>query len=263
MVTRMGKYLDLANKYVKLLKPKIDKRMGIKLEDIIVKDASSYQPPLKPENFDDSRILMFVDPKYFKDTIFMYENHYDEHTLDSEINVCVAHELAHLVHNKINKEKERELFLGLKDVNDVSEEDLALESKIIMEHYDNHERTSFLEGFAKYLSLDYILDLYDEKTQFFAKCVSIDLLRYKMHAQTPEDDYQIGYNFFKKILDIIGKEKFLEIARSPPMSETEIRAPLLYLLRKYPAKYKKYSEVYNEPEYVKMFSDYSKPCECT
>lgn len=229
----MGKHLDLANEYVQWLKPRVEEKTWIRLDDIVVKDSSKYYPLVEHEDNDSINpdTLMFICRSY-PNTIFMPEDHYDKNTLISEIYTSVAHEVAHLIHDIINKEEAAKLFPELSEDNDLSEEYALRELERMDKYLNNYERKSFQEGFAEYLSLDYILDIYDEKTQFFAKCKSTDLLRYKkIYPGTPETIYEIGYNFFKEVLGILGKDKFLKMARSPPISEIEVKMPFLYLSR--------------------------------
>lgn len=97
------------------------------------------------------------------------------------------------------------------------------------------KKKSFVEGFAEYMCLDNLLDVYDNKALKDVIERRDSISDYK-HFSPEDKPYERGYKFFRKVLSIIGEDKVLEVAKSPPISEIEVRTPLLYRLRKYTTK---------------------------
>jgi len=213
----MGKYLSFANGCIQKFKPIIEERTGTKLENIIAKEESEY-PGFAPEYHKNTG--MFVCSKNYPDAIFVHETIYDKNkNLLGTIPREITHELAHLVHRKI--------IYNLKETN--PREDISR----LVKRYKKSK--SFREGFAEYISLNYLADLYDNQT---LKRVWGDLgWRASYLNFSPKFiPYERGYKFFRKVLSVVGKDKIFEVARSPPISEIEVKIPLLYLLRRYPAQ---------------------------
>jgi len=167
----------------------------------------------------------------------MIEDCFDKMPYNNKIYTSVAHELAHIVHGKIHDEEAYRLFPPKREGEDyrsIPKKEIYREIISLARFLKNISRKSFEEGFAEYFSLDYILGMYDKRTRVFAEGRSESLLRYKLHRKTSKIDSEAGYNFFKEVLSIIGEDKLFEVARKPPISESEIKTPRLYLLRNYP-----------------------------
>ncbi len=239
----MGIYLSFANKCLQYLKPQVEKKFRTKLEDMVVKD--SYDCPLfnqDPDYFSDN--LMFVARDY-PDTIFITEkNHDKKYILLSSIPRELNHELAHKVHHEL-----------------ITEEFLVRDKTKSLKRYNKNK--PFREGFAEFASLDYLTDIYDINELEQAKIREGVIGRYGKFSPKNEP-YAQGYKFFRKVLSTIGKDKLLEVAKSPPISKVEVKFPILYLLRKYPSK-----GIKNIPKFLKhglktkvlrdqysLFSDY-------
>lgn len=208
-----GLNIHYANQWVKEFKPRIEERTGIKLEDIVVRDIES-DPEFDIDYHSDAR--MFVTPRY-RNAIFMNEKKYEDNY--GFIPIDVAHELVHLAHDYLIRE-------GIKKT-----KFLPLKVWKIIQYY---KLKSFKEGFAEYMSLDNLTNLYggmyfDEELKRKGRILS----SYR-DFPVKSKPYAQGYKFFKKVLSVIGKDKYLEVAKSPPISEIEVKIPLLYLLRRYP-----------------------------
>jgi len=213
----MGKYLSFANQCIQKFKPVIEEKTGVKLEDVIGKEASEYYK--RDEDYSPD-ISMFVDMGC-DNSIFVNEKRYEEMGDRSlyKIPRGVAHELAHLAHRKLIKK--------------VRETNPKADISRSVKRYKKSE--SFREGFAEYMSLTYLNDAYDYETY---REVWKDMMRNAGYDNfLPRGKpYERGYKFFRKVLSVIGKDKVFEVARSPPLNELEVRMPLLYLLRRYPAQ---------------------------
>jgi len=207
----MGNYLSLANQYVQKLKPIIEEKTGIKLEDVIIQDSSQYpNRNLHPHLYG---APMFVSPAEYPNTIFVTDFNFDANVVFTSTPIDVVHELSHLIYLKLVVEQLR-----------------TIKSKPSRERLIKGWKSRlFKEGFAEYMSLDSLIDVYDDKTQYF-------LNLYHDTLEPTDGPHKIGYKFFKNVLSVIGKDKVFEIARSPPISELEVGMPLLYLLRRYPAQ---------------------------
>ena len=221
----MGKYLSFANQCIQKFKPVIEEKTGIKLEDVIAKEASEY--PLFDSNYSPDA-LMFVVSGY-DNSVFVNEKKYEE--MGKSLNKIpggVAHELAHLAHRKL--------------IRKVRESNPREDISRLVKRYKKSR--SFREGFAEYMSHTYLNDIYDHKTY---REVWKDMMWDACYRNfSPEDNpYERGYKFFRKVLSVIGKDKVFEVARSPPINELEVKIPLLYLLRRYPAQ-----GVRNIPEFL-------------
>jgi hypothetical protein len=212
----MGEYLHFANDMVQKLEPVIERRTGTRLENMLVEDSSAYA------GSDSDKLrnaYMFVNGAY-PNTIFMNERRYDkEEDPFGAIPRGVTHELAHLAHRKL--------------IEKVRETDIRADMSRLVKRY--RKSRVFREGFAEYLSLDHLRDIYEYQT---FKKVARDIRLVSSYYNSPDAlrPYEQGYKFFKKVLSVIGKDKVFDIARSPPLYEAEVRMPLLYLLRRYPAK---------------------------
>lgn len=203
----MSTNLHYANQCAKEFKPIIEEKLGVKLEDMHSK------PEYTTDNYSDR--TMFVTP-FYRNTIFM-----DEENCCSKwysIAKGVVHELSHLVHDQLIKEKGETIKSNL------------AKKWFFGRYYTNR---AFREGFCEYMSLTDLIDIYDE--QDFRKVArSAGLTGGYFDFLPCFKPYETGYKFFRKVLGVIGKDKVLEVARSPPISEIEVKMPLLYLLRKYP-----------------------------
>lgn len=208
----MGKYLSLTQDYVQQFKPIIEEKTGIQLEEIIVRNSSEYpNSNLHPHLYG---APMFVSPAEYPNTVFVKDH--DPETANvifASDPIDVVHELSHFIYLKLAVEKLR-----------------TIKSKPSRERLiKGWKSRSFKEGFAEYMSLDSLIDVYDDKTKYFLNSYHDDL-------EPRDGPHKRGYEFFRKVLGVIGKDKVFEVARSPPISEIEVRVPLLYLLRRYPAK---------------------------
>lgn len=208
----MGKYLSLIQDYAQQFKPIIEEKTGIKLEEIIVRNSFEYPnsnlyPHLRGAP-------MFVALAEYPNTVFVKDYDFEnENVVFTSIHIGVAHELSHIIYLKLAVEKLR-----------------TIKSKPARERLiKGLKSTSFQEGFAEYMSLDSLTDVYDDKTKYFLNSYHDDL-------EPRNGPHKRGYEFFRKVLGVIGKDKVFEVARSPPISEIEVKIPFLYLLRRYPAQ---------------------------
>jgi hypothetical protein len=201
---KMGKYLTLTQDYAQQFKPIIEERTGTNLEEILAKDICT-KPNYVDDDYHDT--LMLVDNRC-PDSIFVNQDIYErDYKSVSTIPIDVAHELSHLVHYRIVDKKSKNRY---------------------------RKSRSFREGFAEYMAFDHLLDIYDREA--FKEAVKTsnryhwDIFSKKLRH------YERGYKFFRKVLGVIGRDKVFEVARSPPISEIEVKIPFLYLLRRYPAQ---------------------------
>lgn len=218
----MGKYLSFVNECIQNFKPIIEEKTGIKLEDVIAREASEY-PDFDTD--DHSNVPMFVDNDY-PGTIFVNEEIYgkiEDHF--SKMTLHTTHELSHLAHKKliINLLKEKVLEQNLQPP--------FKEARKIA--YKYHKSKSFREGFAEWMSLKKLFNIYEKKIQNRAIEEMISILS---GEGCPErKSYERGYKFYDQVMKATCGEIF-KVARSPPIYELEVRIPLLYLLRRFPAK---------------------------
>ena len=225
----MGKYLPYANECIQKFKPAVEENAGIRLEDVVAKEAAEHPDFHTDYEFADYA-AMFVDREY-PGIIFVNEKKYDqlEDSL-SEITLGITHELAHLAHAKlIQTEIARNI---LKKENG----QCTLSSMQDAINYFNKywKSQSFREGFAESISLKGLFNLYDRHTRNEALEQMISLASYKKFPKRLRP-YEKGYKFYSKVMRVL-QAGILEIARSPPINEIEVRIPLLYLLRRCPAK---------------------------
>ncbi len=218
----MGKYLSLANDRAQHFQPLIEQSTGIKLEDVVVKGSSEY--PGIEQDKRSRQGLMFVSTEY-PDTIFFNQKNYHEDgksPTDITVSEGIAHELSHLTHRQMVKEKWQRTKKE------------SAKARLSKRYWKS---TSFREGFAEYMALTHLLTLniYDEPeaTKIAGKAT---LVGSSLNCSPAAKLHKRGYKFFRKVLSVIGQDKVYEVARSPPISEKEIKIPLLYLLRRYPIK---------------------------
>lgn len=212
----MGEYLSFADKCIQKFKPIIEERTRTKLEDVIAKDICTM-----PDYVDDAYhgTRMLVSHKC-PDSIFVNQDDYERDKASfSEIPVGVAHELAHLAHRKL--------------IDKVREGDKRADISGLVKRY--RKSKSFREGFAEYTSLNHLIDVYDDEAVKKAAAAIGHIGGYSKFSREGKP-YERGYKFFRKVLNVIGEDKVFDVARSPPIAELEVRMPILYLLRKYPAK---------------------------
>jgi hypothetical protein len=238
----MGKCLDLTNKYVQWLKPQVEEKTGIRLENIVVNNISEH-PKYGLEKHPNNA-LMIVEWQ-MQDTVFMFENRYKNKPIEHAC-LGLAHELSHLLHFKLLNEEDSKFEPIESEYHSkaplLSEKEYDKEYPKYKKKFDAHiERRKSIqygfsnpklsEGFAEYMSLDFFNYLYDSKTRNLALKQSAAFIN---HADENIPNSEIGYNFFRKVLSVIGRDKVFEVAKSPPISKIEVRMPLLYLLRRYP-----------------------------
>jgi len=207
-----------ARQWLQTLKPVVQERTGITLDEIVVKSMREF--PWFSAN-DYSNVLMFVNrADCCKNAIFVNGNNYKEKGAGT-IPLHVAHELSHLIHYEIIKEQ-------------VDKIRLPIYERWKMTRYENE---SFMEGFAEYLSIDYLAgaDSWVDRLAEIRKR-KFNLYEEANYIPIPKPVSYRGYKFFEKVLDVIGKDKVLEVARAPPLCELEMKNPLLYILRRYPIK---------------------------
>jgi hypothetical protein len=223
----MGKYLSLTEECVQILKPVIEERTGTDLGEIVVKTMRTLPDHYNKDHHDQSDFYMFarkggfIRPKVREpEAIYVNEDVYETENAPEKIPRHVNHELAHFAYHKIVEKK----------IKDKSSKLLS-----ILGTRRCYRSKSFIEGFCEYLSLNYLTDLYDDQT---CKEVWKNIMRNASYRNfSPEEvPYERGYKFFRKVLGVIGKDKVFEVARSPPISEIEVKIPFLYLLRRYPAQ---------------------------
>lgn len=224
----MGKYLSFANECIQNIKPAIEKKTGTRLEDVVAKEASEY-PSFHTDAELSEYAAMFVDGEY-PGVIFVNERKYDkvEDSL-SRIIFDVAHEIAHLAHAKlIQTEIARNI---LKKENG----QCTLSSMQDAINYFNKywKSQSFREGFAESISLKSLYPLYGKEVRDKV----IDRMSWLGSRNLPKacKAHARGYKFYSKVC-AVSQAGILEIARSPPICELEVIIPLLYLLRRFPAK---------------------------
>lgn len=215
----MGKHFSFAKQCVHRFKPVIEQMTGTKLEDIVVKHSSEY-PRFKPCSDYFRRNLMFT-PTDYPNTIFVTEKNFDKKKrLYALIPKFTSHELSHLVHDELIKEELQAIESESKKAR-------------LLNRYEKGE--SFREGFAEYMSLNHLRAIYEQQT-LFELITEVNRLSSYGDFSSEFRPYERGYKFFRKVLSVIGRDKVFEVARSPPISEIEVRMPLLYLLRRYPGK---------------------------
>jgi len=216
----MGQYLSFAKQCLKEIKPKVEERTGVKLEDLVVRDPSGI-----PEFSSEKDSLMFITPYFlYDDVVFVNEKNCIKEQLPAPLGI--THELAHKVHEELIG---REL--------DKTEDSKFPKFFLNMWKYRRYNKMiSFKEGFAEYMALDHLSDIHDdaqtlqeitEERRNFGSYLSFG------PRISPNEK---GYKFFKKVLFAIGQDKVIDVASSPPMGEIEVNMPLLYVLRKYPLK---------------------------
>lgn len=215
----MGEYFCFAKQCLQKFKPVIEQITGTKLEDIIVKHSFEY-PGFKQYSDYFRNNLMFTAVDY-PNTIFVNEENFDKQNKSfAQIRISLSHELSHLVHDELIKE-EFETF------------ESESKKETLLSRYCRSQ--SFCEGFAEYMSIDQLRRLYDQET-LFELVTRMNRLSHYQDCSPEFTPYGRGHKFFRKVLSVIGKDKVFEVARSPPISEIEVRMPLLYLLRRYPTK---------------------------
>ena len=194
------KYFSAAENSIGRIKPVIEKRLGVELGDVHLREACTFNGYID-DLFDDT--YMFVNNKQ-PDTIYINGIEYEsENAPTSKVAQHVAHELAHLAHLKLDKSSMK-------------------------------RNKSFIEGFAEYLSLDELVDVYNSGEQ--EQVWQVRNKRSCYSKDNPDNEYGRGYKFFRKVLNVLGSDKLEEVAVTHPLNDLEVNIPLLYLLRTNPVK---------------------------
>lgn len=232
-----SKLIRLANEFSQKFKPRIEERVGVKLEDIPFLDINE-SPEMKDKNLhlNGKMIIKFLHHKgeVYTPLVYVDEQKYRFDFIKRyHIARSVVHEISHFVHHKIfDREIER---LKQKLPYDSYEKVNSLDH-IINERLKFIRARSFREGFAQYMSLDYLIGVYQFKNQLLNYMLIYERLRYS-HAPDiiePKNDHRQGYLFFKKVMRKIGDGRLLEVAVTPSLNREEIQNPELYIKRNYP-----------------------------
>lgn len=220
----MGKYLSFAKQCLQDFQPKVEERTGIRLEELVVRDPTNIPYRFALKGKDDDATMFTLPYHPYENIVFVNEKNCREDKLP--VPYGITHEIVHKVHDKmmegeVKKTKGSKILRRLWNV---------------WKYKRFDKMRSFQEGFAEYVSLDYLVDIQnDHKTLREIAKKRRDLGSYSNFK--PEGiPYERGYKFFRKVLYVIGEDNIFEVAKSPPMSEIEVKIPLLYILRKYPIK---------------------------
>jgi len=205
---KMGEYKTYAEKCIQRFKKPIEERTGTKLENLIVQELSNH-PVIKDCMEDYDITLMMTVPRVNPSRIFIIEENYRKLRKPLEaVAEGIVHEMTHLAHKEIVEEM---------SVNTI--------------HMS--KRNMFQEGFAMYMALDHMRDLYTEKELKYIDKERESFGSYKEFKESLKP-YGRGYKFFRKILGVIGDDNMMELVKNPPSYEIEMKFPLLYLLNHYP-----------------------------
>lgn len=229
----MGEYIQLAQHYANKLKPLVERKVrktGIELEDIIIEDALSDVSSDHEADLSEGT-SMYVRP-FIPNRIYAYEQSLEKKKHpESFIPMAIIHELSHIVQDNLIKKRRWDLS-----------QTSPRYARWFWNRYDKIH--SFNEGFAEYMSLNYLADMYtdvlEKVKQEELEPRKANLSSYKKdftHNLSANSIYRArGYKFFKNVISALGEEKLMEVASKPALHEIEIRIPLLYLMRNYPMK---------------------------
>lgn len=210
----MKKYFELTKEYTKRLKPFVEKMTGINLQDIIVEEELEDHSGAMRAHWGGPSIR--VSETFLKglEEEEKKKRNNDELSIymDYFIKKGILHDLSHFVHERLLQKKGYTFNEKLQD-------------KTLLPYTDN---ISFCEGFAMYMCLDYLKDLYEPK---FAQLLEEDRKDYmptdmlQREIEQACNPYVRGYTFFKGVTEVIGEEKLFEVATMPtedPLEETRI-----------------------------------------
>lgn len=239
----MKKYFELTKEYIEKLKPLVEKMTGVNLQDIVVEEELENHRGAMRAHWEGLSIR--VSETFLKK---LEEEEKKKRRNDQELDLYmdyfirkgVLHDLSHFVHERLLQKKGytfNEKLLG----------------KTLLPYMDN---APFCEGFAMYMCLDYLKDLYEPH---FAQLLEEDRQDYRpadmlqREIEQACNPYVRGYIFFKGIAETLGEEKLFEAAIVPtedPLEETRISRYLFRFLSKS-----------NPGDCIKNFNEkYSKIC---
>jgi hypothetical protein len=239
----MRKYSELTKDYVEKFKPLVEKMTGINLQDIVVEEELENHRGAMRTHWEGPSIR--VSETFLKGVEEEEKKKgRNDHELDLYMDYFVRkgtlHDLSHFVHDRLLQKRNYTFNEKLHD-------------KTILPYTDN---ISFCEGFAMYMCLDYLKDLYEPK---FAQLLEEDRQDYmpadmmQREIEQACNPYVRGYIFFKAIAETLGEEKLFEVATVPtedPLEETRISHYLFrFLSKSNPEAYiknfnEKYSKIY-------------------
>lgn len=221
----MEKYVELAKDYVERFKPFVEKMTGISLQDIVVEEELEDHRGAMRAHWEGNSIR--VSETFLKG---VEEEEKKKGRNDQELDLYMdyfirkgtLHDLSHFVHERLLQKKGYTF-------------NEKLEGFTLLPCIDN---ISFCEGFAMYMCLDYLKDLYEPK---FAQLLEEDRQDYmpvdmlQREIEQACNPYVRGYTFFKGIAETVGEENLFEVAIVPieePLEETRISYYLFRFLSK-------------------------------
>ncbi len=220
----MKKYVELAKDYVERFKPFVEKMTGINLQDIIVEEELENHIGAMRAHWEGTSIR--VSETYLKGLEEEEKEKRNDDGLsiymDYFIKKGVIHDLSHFVHERLLQKKGYTF-------------NEKLQGKTLLPCTDN---ISFCEGFAMYMCLDYLKDLYEPKFAHLLEEDRKDYMPVDMLQQEIEQAYNPyvrEYTFFKDVTEVIGEEKLFEVAIVPtedPLEETRISRYLFKFILK-------------------------------
>lgn len=223
----MGKYVELAKMNAERLKPLVSKITGISLQDIVVGEELEDHRGAMRAHWEGPSIL--VNETFLKEVEEEERNKRNDDELNTYMNYFVKkgilHDLSHFVHERLLQKKGYTFNEKLHD-------------KTLLPYADN---TTFCEGFAMYMCLDYLKGLYEPHFSALLEedrkdYMPADMLQRKIEQAC--NPYVRGYIFFKDAAEILGDDRLFEVYTVPtvdPLEETSIS----YYLSRFLEDYKK------------------------
>jgi len=216
----MERYTDLARETLKELMPRIEDRVGVSLEGIVLQGVREADP--SPMGTRLSTNTISINEEGFYDV----ERSHGRAYLDYNLQRGLIHETSHILHKKLFLNK----GIVLLDIDETPSETQNHFNTILAKDY-----LSFLEGFASYMTFDHLKDLFNPGLRALLMLERKGYLKpskfRKATYSLDYDPYERGYKFFKDIIKNVGRKDFLKIATIPPKSEEEMLNYKTYLSR--------------------------------